>query len=197
VAVGYARELGYRHVATIGFSMGASAVLRHAGLIGHVDAVVSVSGPGRWYYRGTRPMRLVHLAIEHRVGRMLTKAILKTRISNGKWDPVPLPPDDAAALIAPIPLLIVHGDKDQFFPVDHAERIYAAANDPKELWIVAGFGHAERAIGPQLAKRIGRWMRATMGLDAEGGQGGQAGQDGSVGGADNVGPVPASPKQVG
>ena len=113
VAVGYARELGYRHIVTIGFSMGASAVLRHAGLIGHVDAVVSVSAPGRWYYRGTRPMRLVHLAIEHRLGRMFTKAILKTRIAGGgKWNPVPLPPDDAAALIAPIPLLIVHGDKD-------------------------------------------------------------------------------------
>ncbi len=170
VAVGYARELGYRHVATIGFSMGASAVLRQAGLIGHVDAVVSVSGPGRWYYRGTRPMRLVHLAIEHRVGRVFTRAIMKTRISKGKWDPVPLPPDDAAALIAPIPLLIVHGDKDQFFPVDHAERIYAAANEPKELWIVPG------------------------GLDAGSGQVGDASEDRTAG---TVGPVPATRKKAG
>jgi pimeloyl-ACP methyl ester carboxylesterase len=139
-------------------------------------------------------MRLVHLAIEYRAGRMFTKAILKTRIANGKWDPVPLPPDDAAALIAPIPLLIVHGDKDQFFPVDHAERIYAAANEPRELWIVPGFGHAERATGPQLVKRIGRWMRTTVGVDTEGGQGGDAAQDGS---AANIGPVPASPKQAG
>ena len=54
VAVGYARELGYQRVATVGFSMGASIVLRHAGLIGDVDAAVSVSSPGRWYYRGTR-----------------------------------------------------------------------------------------------------------------------------------------------
>ncbi|HKR67411.1 MAG TPA: alpha/beta fold hydrolase, partial [Streptosporangiaceae bacterium] len=165
VAVGYARELGYRRVVTIGFSMGASAVLRHAGLIGDVDAVVSVSGPGRWYYRGTRPMRLVHLAIERRLGRVFTKAILKTRISGGKWDPVPLPPDDAAALIAPIPLLIVHGDQDAFFPVDHAEQIYAAASEPKELWIIPGFGHAESGTGPQLIERIGRWMRDRAGLD--------------------------------
>jgi pimeloyl-ACP methyl ester carboxylesterase len=201
VAIGYARELGYRHVATIGFSMGASTVLRHAGLIGHVDAVVSVSGPGRWFYRGTRPMRLVHLAIEHRAGRMFTKAILKTRISNGKWDPVPLPPDDAAALIAPIPLLIIHGDNDEFFPVDHAERIYAAANEPKELWIVPGFGHAERGTGPQLIGRIGRWMRTTVGLDPEPGQGGSTAVSGTVGtaGAGAAGtagspnPVSASP----
>jgi len=164
VAVGYARELGYQRVATVGFSMGASIVLRHAGLIGDVNAVVSVSSPGRWYYRGTRPMRLVHLAIENRPGRMITKALLKTRVSNGKWDPVPLPPDDAAALIAPIPLLVVHGDKDHFFPVDHAQRIYDAANEPKELWIVPGFGHAESATGPQLIRRIGRWIRGTVGL---------------------------------
>ena len=65
----YARELGYQRVATVGFSMGASIVLRHAGLIGGADAVVSVSGPGRWYYRGTRPMRKVHWAVEHRLGR--------------------------------------------------------------------------------------------------------------------------------
>ena len=54
VAVRYARELGYQRVATVGFSMGGSVVLRHAALRGGVDAVVSVSGPGRWYYRGTR-----------------------------------------------------------------------------------------------------------------------------------------------
>jgi pimeloyl-ACP methyl ester carboxylesterase len=208
VAVGYARELGYRHVATIGFSMGASTVLRHAGLIGHVDLVVSVSGPGRWYYRGTRPMRLVHLAIEHRAGRIFTKAILKTRITNSKWDPVPLPPDDAAALIAPIPLLIVHGDKDEFFPVDHAERIYAAANEPKELWIVPGFGHAERGSGPQLIGQIGRWMRTTVGLDPEPGQGestassGKAAAAGALGAPGTAGvgapdPVPAGPNKAG
>src|ERR1700722_5591194 len=49
VAVAYARELGYARVATGGFSMGASIALRHAGLIGGGDAVVAVSGPGRWY----------------------------------------------------------------------------------------------------------------------------------------------------
>ena len=87
---------------------------------------------------------------------------------------MPLPPDDAAALIAPIPLLIVHGDKDAFFPVDHAERIYSAANDPKALWIVPGFGHAESGAGPQLMKRIGRWMRVTAGLDPQPGAAGQA-----------------------
>ena len=54
-----------------------------------------------------------------------------------------MPPADAAARIAPTPLLIVHGDQDGYFPVDHAKQLYAAAHDPRELWIVPGFGHAE------------------------------------------------------
>src|SRR5215468_1465164 len=45
VAVRYARQLGYGRVATVGFSMGGSVVLRQAGLLGGVDAVASVSGP--------------------------------------------------------------------------------------------------------------------------------------------------------
>src|SRR6266851_5171527 len=92
VAVAYARELGYRRVATVGFSMGASIVVRHAALVGGVDAVVSVSGPGRWYFRGTKSMRRVHWAVERRLGRVVTRTLLNTRVSPVRWDPVPLPP---------------------------------------------------------------------------------------------------------
>jgi pimeloyl-ACP methyl ester carboxylesterase len=157
VAIRYARELGYDRIVTVGFSMGASIVLRHAGLIGGVDAVVSVSGPGRWYYRGTLPMRKVHWAVERPIGRLIARTLLHTRISSGRWDPVPVPPADAAARISPTPLLIVHGDKDEYFPVDHAEQLFEAAHQPKELWIVPGYGHAETAATPALIDRIAGW----------------------------------------
>ena len=159
VAVRYARELGYRRVAIVGFSMGASVVLRYAGLIGGVDAVVSVSGPGHWYYRGTVPMRRVHWAVERRLGRAITRTWLKTRISPAGWNPVPMPPDEAAALISPIPLLIVHGDQDVYFPLHHGQRLYAAAQEPKELWIEPGFGHAESGATGPLLDRIAGWVR--------------------------------------
>ena len=160
--VAYARELGYTRIATVGFSMGASIVLRHAGLTGGVDAVVAVSSPGRWYYRGTKPMRRVHFAIERRAGRFIARNFLNTRISDGRWDPVPMPPADAAARISPVPLLIVHGDRDDFFPVDHAEQLFAAAREPKELWIIPGFGHAESGTTPALLDRIGGWLLAAI-----------------------------------
>jgi len=171
-AVRYARELGYRRVAVIGFSMGASVVLRYAGLIGGVDAVVSVSGPGHWYYRGTVPMRRVHWAVERRLGRAITRTWLKTRISPAGWNPVPMPPDEAAALISPVPLLIVHGDRDVYFPVDHARRLYDAAQEPKELWIEPGFGHAESGATGPLLDRIAGWVHGhALGSEATSGVG--------------------------
>ncbi len=162
VAIRYARELGYERVVTVGFSMGASIVLRHEGLIRGADAVVSVSGPGHWYFRGTMAMRKVHWAVEHRLGRQVARRLLHTRISGGRWDPTPVPPADAAARISPTPLLIVHGDRDEFFPVDHAEELFEAAHQPKELWIVPGYGHAETAAKPALIDRIGSWAQTAV-----------------------------------
>jgi pimeloyl-ACP methyl ester carboxylesterase len=189
VAVGYARELGYQRIVTVGFSMGGSIVLRHAGLTGGVDAVIAISSPGQWYYRGTRPMRLVHFAVENRAGRLVARTRMKTRISNGKWNPVPLPPAEAAALIAPVPLLIVHGDKDDFFPVAHARRLYAAAREPRELWIVPGFGHAESAVSPALLDRIGGWAARAVGLAG-------AAEDGAADAAPLDDVIAASPNAV-
>jgi len=158
VVLAWARQLGYTRVAAVGFSMGASTVLRHAGLIGGLDAVVSVSGPGRWYYRGTEPMRRVHYAVEHRIGRFVTQRWLKTRISPEGWKLVPVPPAEAATQISPVPLLIVHGDKDHYFPPEHARQLYTAAREPKELWLMPGMGHAEAACSQELIDRIGRWV---------------------------------------
>ncbi len=177
VAVAYARELGYRRIVTVGFSMGASIAVRHAGLIGGVDAVVSVSGPGWWYYRGTKPMRRVHWAVERRVGRLVTRTWLNTRVSPVRWDPDPLPPAEAAARIAPVPLLIVHGDQDLYFPPDHAQQLYDAAREPKELWIVPGFGHAETGMNAALLDRIGQWIREKSGAGTEPGNSRQTGLD--------------------
>ena len=157
VAIASARELGYQRIAAVGFSMGASVVVRYAGLVGDIDAAVSVSGPGRWYYRGTYPMRRVHWAVERRLGRMITRKWLNTRISGGRWNPVPMPPAEAAARIAPIPFLVVHGDKDPYFPVEHAHQLYQAAREPKELWVVPGFGHAESGSSDDLVDHIAAW----------------------------------------
>jgi len=158
-AAEWARALGYERVATLGFSMGAAVAVRHAALCGGIDAVAAVSGPARWYYRGTAPMRRAHWVIERRLGRMVGRVALRTRIASRGWNPLPEPPHAVAARIAPVPLLVVHGDADPYLPIEHAEQLYAAASQPKRLWIEPGFGHAENAAPDDLLLRIGDWLR--------------------------------------
>ncbi|MFJ1669273.1 alpha/beta hydrolase [Streptomyces bottropensis] len=175
-AVRWARELGHERVATVGFSMGGSVVLRHAALpdgserpdrsggpdrpdrLGGPDAVVSVSAPARWYYRGTAPMRRVHWLITRPEGRLVGRYGFRTRIHHRDWNPVPLSPVQSVPLIAPTPLLIVHGDSDGYFPTDHPEMLAAAAGENGELWLERGMGHAENAASGELLGRIGEWV---------------------------------------
>ncbi|MEU6476333.1 alpha/beta fold hydrolase [Streptomyces sp. NPDC047017] len=164
-AVAWARGFGHPRVATVGFSMGGSVVLRHAALHGPegTDAVVSVSGPARWYYRGTAPMRRLHWLVTRPEGRLLSRYGLRTRVHHRDWDPVPLSPVEAVPRIAPTPLLIVHGDRDAYFPLDHPRMLAAAAGDHGELWLEPGMGHAENAAPDALLHRLARWTLAGEG----------------------------------
>ncbi len=167
--VGWARELGYARVATVGFSMGGSVALRHAaegeggGGSGSVDAVGSVSAPARWFYRGTAPMRRLHWLVTRPSGRVVGRYGLRTRIHHRQWDPVPVSPVEAVPGIAPTPLLIVHGDQDAYFPLDHQRMLAAAAGEHGELWVEPGMGHAENAAPEPLLGRIGDWVVARAG----------------------------------
>jgi pimeloyl-ACP methyl ester carboxylesterase len=165
-AVAEARRLGYRRVVTCGWSMGGSVVLRHAALVGGVDAVVSVSAVSRWFYRDTKPMRRLHWAVETRLGRAVARRMTGTRISATGWEVLPESPTEVAGRISPIPLLVVHGDRDHYFPLEHPEAIFAAAREPKELWVVEGFGHAESGATPELLQRIGRHLAVLVGQAA-------------------------------
>jgi pimeloyl-ACP methyl ester carboxylesterase len=160
------RERGYSRIVTCGWSMGGSVVLRHAALMGGVDAVVSVSAVSRWFYRGTVAMRRLHWAIESRLGRVLTRRLLRTRVSAAGWPVLPEALVEVVGRISPTPLLLVHGDRDHYFPVEHPQALYDAASEPKELWLVEGFGHAENAATPELLDRIGSHLPTLLSLSS-------------------------------
>lgn len=67
----------------------------------------------------------------------------------------------AAARELKVPLLIIHGDKDTIVEVNASKQLYAHANEPKSLVIVAGADHdfahpheAQRAI-----EKITEWFK--------------------------------------
>jgi fermentation-respiration switch protein FrsA (DUF1100 family) len=43
--------------------------------------------------------------------------------------------------IAPRPVFITHGVEDEIVPVSHAQILFKAADEPKELWLVPGMHH--------------------------------------------------------
>lgn len=52
-------------------------------------------------------------------------------------------PIDVVAELSPIPLLLIHGGRDQVVDPSHAQRLFAAACDPKTLWLIPEAGHID------------------------------------------------------
>lgn len=65
--------------------------------------------------------------------------------------------------ISPRPLLLIHGDKDDLVPVEHARKLYQKAGEPKKLVIIPGAGHRlrleQKAVNTALA-----WLKAAAKL---------------------------------
>ncbi len=66
-------------------------------------------------------------------------------------------PIDYIDKIAPRPLLIIHGDKDETVPVAHAGQLYDKAGSPKEMTILSGAGHRLR-MDERAVKAALDWM---------------------------------------
>lgn len=126
----------------IGTSMGGAAVVRAAALDPRLEAIVIESSYSslpdavedafddlsvfpRWPFA---PL-LIALA-EQRVGVEINQVDSARELSE----------------MQPRPLLIIHGQNDQLFPPDHAQRLYAAAHEPKTLWIIDTLGHDNPAL---------------------------------------------------
>lgn len=64
--------------------------------------------------------------------------------------------------VAPIPLLLVHGEKDPIVPLQDGERLFAAAHEPKQFWKVAGVGHIAAFRSPAMRERLVAYLRRQL-----------------------------------
>ena len=51
-------------------------------------------------------------------------------------------PERWVAAVAPVPVLVIHGDEDSVVPVAHGRKLHARAGEPKGFWLVEGGRHA-------------------------------------------------------
>jgi pimeloyl-ACP methyl ester carboxylesterase len=146
-----ARDEGFERVVTVGGSMGGIAVVRHAGLLGGVDAVVCVSTPALWDGHDSQAVRALTWLTATPLGRLLLRAT-GVRVVPA-WRRVEAPVE-VVGRIAPTPVVIVHGRDDRFFDEEQAWMLYRAARPPKRLLLASRFGHAEDGYSRAFARRV-------------------------------------------
>lgn len=71
-------------------------------------------------------------------------------------------PIGAVERIAPIPLLLVHGDSDEVVGLHHSERLFARAQAPKEFWRMPGGGHIDAFRRAEPRERLTAYLRARL-----------------------------------
>ncbi len=131
------KDVDPARIGALGASMGAAAVLLmgreatgFAALVADSSFSTAESMVGRfdrWFRLPSWPFSVsVPWAIQREVG----------------VTPAQVAPLKRIAEIAPIPLFLIHGEQDSQIPVEDVHLLYAAAGDPKELWVVPGAAHA-------------------------------------------------------
>jgi fermentation-respiration switch protein FrsA (DUF1100 family) len=69
----------------------------------------------------------------------------------------------AVGRVAPIPLLVIHGERDWIVPPHHGRYLYDSASEPKELWTVPDAGHIEAMRTPENRERFVTWIQTQLG----------------------------------
>lgn len=132
-------ERGYDRIGVLGFSMGGAVAISGAPLAQNIRGVVA-DGSFVWLrdaiYEGMRER-----GIPGSVAKPLAYLALKAAGWRLGADLEDADPGLWAGKIAPRALLLIHGNQDPYTSTEEVRAMYAAAGDPKELWIVPEAGH--------------------------------------------------------
>jgi fermentation-respiration switch protein FrsA (DUF1100 family) len=162
-AVRYVRErpeVTTEQIGVLGFSMGAAATIQAAARCEDIAVVVADSAYASFVDAARYSFQLVT-----RVPHFL---IAPLAIRWAKWivhvDASQLRPVDVIGRIAPRPVMLTHGELDEIVPVRHANVLFQAAEEPKEIWVVPEAHHVgARDLDPDgYFARIERFMRQTL-----------------------------------
>ena len=154
-AVSWLHARGHDRVVLVGASMGATSVLHALARGSPAAAAVVVSAPAELEEEpATEAMQRLKRHWESRWSRAGLRFGLGVRVvAPLRWRHPGHSRDFAAAV--DVPLLVVHGQDDAYFPVRDAE-VLAAAAPIASLWIEpSGFGHAEDGFTADVADRLG------------------------------------------
>lgn len=165
-AVDFLWERGIRRIGVLGFSMGGAVAVLTAAECPRILAVAADGAFARLLTVLAAGMRQSGLPdpLAQAAGRLalaLMEWLLRAPIRQ-------VSPLDCAPALAPRPLLLIHGGRDAFVPLEEALALYARAGFPKALWLVGEAGHREvdRARPEAYRKRLGQFFRQALGAES-------------------------------
>jgi fermentation-respiration switch protein FrsA (DUF1100 family) len=156
-AVSYLQKRGLNEVALYGFSMGGSSVLHAIPQLPQIRAVIVDSTFAQLAALAQAQTAFLPGWLQ---GYMTGSMELWTHLEIG-IGPSRIEPQRYVAQITPRPLLIVHGLADELIPPHHAHANFAAARQPKTLWLVNGANHCECRVVDEkpYEARVTRFLR--------------------------------------
>lgn len=159
-------------IGVVGFSIGGFIAIASAALVaqgmesGRPDAICTVSAPAHlefWRYRFGLRGSVDHMSMLFRRRRRG----LRPGWPGLRWARA----DRLATRVSPVPLLVVHGDRDWLVHPGQGRAIYEAARDPRELVMIPDGLHAEYIVAqdPELLARpsIAFFERTLGGVPSE------------------------------
>jgi dipeptidyl aminopeptidase/acylaminoacyl peptidase len=155
-------EVDRNKIYLLGSSGGAAACIYAAAHNKRVSAVATLACPAEFDFMAGGQ------TAESLVARFREIGIIKDAdfpSSTQKWLEgfKEVSPIEYVGRISPKPLLLVHGESDDVVPVEHVERLYERAGQPKEKIVLPGAGHRlrqdERAIGGVMS-----WLNKLAGV---------------------------------
>ncbi len=138
-AVDYAQGLGIDQVGVLGFSMGGAVAISAAAQSPAIAAVISDGGFAR--LRPTLQAGLQQRGIPLWLARIVTPWTMRIAGWRLGCDLAEADPLRWVHLLSPRPILFIHGGRDRYVDLAEIEALYAAAGNPKTLWIVQEAEH--------------------------------------------------------
>jgi fermentation-respiration switch protein FrsA (DUF1100 family) len=133
-AVDYVQARGIDRVGVLGFSLGGAVSISTAAQCPAIAAVVSDGGFGR--IQPTLAAGIHERGVPTWLARLLAPIVARIAGWHLGCDLAAADPLRWVGQISPRPVLLIHGGRDTFVPLAEVEALYAAAGNPRELWIV-------------------------------------------------------------
>ena len=149
-------EVDPKRIGIYGFSMGASTAILAAARTHAFSAVVADSA-----FTSLKDMARSAITGFYRLpsfpflqlSMIAYELYFQTRIDN-------ISPASVIKDISPAPVFIIAGDGDRLVPAENGRKLFAAAKEPKELWIIPNADHGATlaAAGSAYEKRVGEFF---------------------------------------